>query len=149
MAYATSLALTSAGTKLFVSNAQPASYTTGGFNALTWTEVGELSNIGDLGGTTTIVSHIPINTAVQVRRAGSIDPGTLNLQGARCTDAGQAILKTAFTNRNSISFRIVYPTALGVTEHFTGIVTSNVTNVGNADQILGYTAGVSIDNEII
>jgi hypothetical protein len=71
------------------------------------------------------------------------------LQGARCTDAGQALLKTIFTNRNSASFRIVYPTALGVTEHFTGIVASVVTNVGNADQILGFSTNIELDNEIV
>lgn len=149
MPVATSLAMTSATTKLYTASAQPGSYTTGGFAALTWVEVGELSNIGDLGGTTTVVQHIPVGTATVVKRSGSVNYGTMNLQGARCTDAGQTALKAAFTSKASVSFKIVYPSALGVTEYFTGIVTSAVTAVGTADQILGFNANLDIDNEII
>jgi hypothetical protein len=138
MPVATSAAITSATTVLYVSNGQPGSYTTGGFAALSWTEVGELSDIGNLGGTTNVVKHMPIKTGAVVKRSGSTDYGTLNLKGAKASDAGQTILQTAFDARSSISFKIVYPSALGTTNYFTGIVASTITSVGNSDQILGY-----------
>lgn len=146
---ATSLAQTSATTTLYVSNGQPATYDAAGFTALSWTKVGELSNIGTLGGQTTVVTHIPVDTGVVVKRAGSQNNGSMQMQGARCTDAGQTILRTAFNSRASISYKVVYPSVIGQTDYFTGICTSNQTNVGTADQILGYNAQVEVDNSIL
>lgn len=150
MAVATSKAITSATTVMYIAIGQtPASYTQAGFEALTWTKVGEISNFGTLGGQTTIVQHIPVDTATVVKRAGSVNYGTMDLQGARCNDAGIAGLRTAFTSRASTPFKLVYPSAINETDAFTGIVASSQTTVGNADSILGFSANLELDNENI
>lgn len=150
MAVQTSKAMTSATTKLFINTSLPTTYDEAGFEALTgWIEIGEISSIGQLGGTTSIINHIPLGTATVVKRTGSVNYGTLDLQGARCDDAGIAALRAAFTARTSRAFKLVYPAALGEVDYFSAVVTSATTNVGNADQILGFGANVDIDNEIL
>lgn len=150
MAVATSKAITSATTKIYIALAQtPATYDQAGFEALTWTEIGEISNLGTLGGQTTIVQHIPVGTAAVVKRAGSVNYGTIDMTGARCNDTGIAALRTAFASRLTTPFKVVYPAALDETDYFTGIVASNQTTVATADSILGFTGTVEIDNEVI
>lgn len=150
MPVATSLAQTSATTKVYIAAGQtPATYDAAGFNALTFVEITELSNIGELGGQTTIVNHIPVGTATVVKRAGSVDYGTMEMTGARTTEAVQDSLRSVFTTRASTPFKVVYPTALGETDFFTGIVTNVRTNVGTADQILALSLSIAIDNEIL
>lgn len=149
MAVATSKAITSATTKLYIGATQPTTYDEAGFEAVTWTEIGEITSIGQLGGTNSVITHIPLGTSVVVKRTGSTNYGTLDMQGARCDDAGIAALRAAFESRASKPFKVVYPAALGEIDFFTAIVTSATTNVGNADQILGFAANVDIDNTII
>ena len=57
-----SLAVTSAGTKLYVSASLPATYNSAGFGALTWTEVGEITDFGEWGKEYTVVNHNPVGT---------------------------------------------------------------------------------------
>lgn len=149
MAVSTSKALTSAGTKIYIGSAQPATYDEAGFEAVTWLEIGEITSIGQLGGTTSVITHIPLGTKTVVKRTGSVNYGTLDMQGARCSDTGIAALRAAFTSTASKPFKIVYPVLLGEVDYFTAVVTSATTNVGNADQILGFGANVDVDNEIL
>jgi hypothetical protein len=150
MPVATSLAMTSATTKVYLAVGQtPATYDAAGFAALSWQILPDITNIGQLGGTTTVVNHIPVDTAAVVKRAGSVNYGTLQLTGARSTSSALDGVRTAFTSRLSTPCKIVYPAALGQTDYFTGIVTTNQTNVGTADQILGFNFTFDIDNSII
>jgi hypothetical protein len=149
MPVATSLAITSATTSFYIGATKPTTYDGAGFAAVTWTKVGEISNFGTLGGQTNIVTHIPVDTSAVVKRTGSVDYGTMDLQGARTTDAGLTALRSFFTSRASTAFKVVYPTALGQVDYFTGVVASNQTNVANADSILGFSVQVAIDNEIL
>ncbi len=149
MAVATSKAMTSATTKIYIGAAQPTTYDEAGFEAVTWTEIGEVTSIGQLGGTNSVITHIPLGTSVVVKRTGSTNYGTLDLQGARCDDTGIAALRAAFDSKLSKPFKVVYPPTLGEVDYFTGVVTSATTNVGNADQILGFAANVDIDNTIL
>ena len=150
MPVATSLAMTSATTKVYIAAGQtPATYDAAGFNALTWVEITELSSIGELGGQHTVVTHIPVGTAAVVKRAGSTNYGTMEMTGARTTEAVQDSVRSVFASRASTPFKVVYPTALGETDMFTGICTNVRTNVGNADQILGLSLTCEIDNEVL
>lgn len=147
---ALSTAVVSATTRLFISPNLPATTDAAGYAAVTgWIPVGEVSNIGQLGGKTTVVKHIPIDTATVVKRSGSVDYGTLNLQGARHAGADSTALQTAFDTRASYSFKIVYPTALGQTDYFTAITTSVMTNIATADSILGFATDLEIDSIIV
>ena len=147
MAAATS-AFTSAGTKLYTSATAPATYNQAGFAALTWTEVGEIVNLGDFGRTYNIVNHINLGSRKTVKLKGSYNEGNLDLQLARAPgNAGQALVITASTSDNSYSFKVVLQD--GTIMYFSGQVASYTTNVGASDQIVGAKANIEINNDII
>lgn len=146
---AQSSAITSATTKILVSTTLPATYDAAGYAALTWIPIAEVTNLGTFGGKTTVVKHVPIDTATVVKRAGSVDYGTINLQLAKHTGSDITALQTAFTNRTSTAFKVAYPTALASNDYFTGIVTSMQTNVGTADAILQSTIDIELDSPIV
>ena len=52
-----SKAQTLAGSKVYISASLPATYDSAGFTALTYTEIGEISDIGTVGKEYTLVTH--------------------------------------------------------------------------------------------
>jgi hypothetical protein len=143
-----SSAVTSATTTLSVSTTLPTTYDSTGYSALTFIKIAEVSNLGTFGGKTTVVKHIPIDTSVVVKRAGSVDYGTINVQLAKHTGTDITALQSAFTSRTSTAFKVTYPGALG-SDYFTAIVTSMQTNVGTADAILQSTIDLELDSAIV
>ena len=147
MAAATS-AFTSAGTKLYISATAPATYNQAGFAALTFTEIGEIVNMGDFGRTYNIVNHVNLGSRKTVKLKGSYNEGNLDLQLARAPgNSGQALIVTASTSDNSYSFKVVLQD--GTIMYFSGQVASYSTNVGSSDQIVGAKANIEINNDII
>ncbi len=144
------LITSSATTKVYVAVGQtPATYDAAGFAALTYSILPDITNIGQLGGTTQVINHIPVDDAIVYKVSGSQDSGTLDLQGARTTAPALDDLRLAYKTRAQTPFKIVYPAALGETDYFMAIVTSVQTNVGTADQILGFNTTVNISGDII
>ena len=78
-----SKAFTSAGTKLFVSASAPATYNLSGFAALTWTEIGEVSDMGEFGRQYNLVTFNTLGDRRTVKRKGSYNDGTIACQMAR------------------------------------------------------------------
>jgi len=137
---------TSAGTKLFVSEEAPATYDKVGFTALTWVEVGEITDLGSFGKKYNLVSFNPLGDRKTIKRRGSYNNGTLSLKmGSSVTDAGQVILEAA--SDDSLAFKVV--TQSGSTYYFTGQVMGFTLEIGSVDQIMGATADVEIDNDIV
>lgn len=144
-----SLAITSATTKLYVSAALPATYDATGFAALTWIEVGEISSLGQYGGQTTVVTHIPISSAIVAKRGGSQNFGQMSMTLARHKGNDSDELQDAFDDRAPRAFKVALPAALGDIDYFTAICTSVQTNVGNADQILESMVTLELDDRVI
>jgi hypothetical protein len=143
-----SLAITSATTTISVSTSLPATYDSAGYTALTWIPIAEVSNLGTFGGKTTVVKHIPLGTATVVKRSGSVDYGTINMQLAKHSGTDVTALQSAFNSRASTAFKVTYPGSMG-SDCFTGIVTSMQVNVGTADAILQSTVDVELDSPIV
>lgn len=143
-----SLAVTSATTSISVSATLPTTYDSTGFTALTWIPIAEVSNLGAFGGKTTVVKHIPVDTAVVAKRAGSVDYGTISMTLAKHTGTDITALQTAFSSRASVAFKVTYPGSMGK-DYFSGIITSLQTNVGSADKILESTIDIELDNAIV
>lgn len=144
----TSKAFTSAGTKLFISSAAPASYNQTGFTALTWTEVGEISDMGEFGRQYNLVTFNSLGDRRTVKRKGSYNDGTIACQMARVpSNAGQAILTAAVDSDASYSIKIRLQD--GTVFYTTAQVMSYTTNVGSVDTITGATVNIEIDNDII
>ena len=143
-----SLAISSATTSISVSATLPTTYTATDFATLTWVPIAEVSNLGVFGGKSTIMKHIPIDTATVVKRAGSVDYGTISMTLAKHAGADYTALQTAFNSRASVAFKVTYPGSMGK-DYFTAIVTSLQVNVGTADKILENTVDLELDNAII
>jgi hypothetical protein len=144
-----SLSITSAGTKVYMSATLPTTYDETGFGALTWVALGDVSSLGAFGGKANVVKFTPIDTNIVAKRVGSVDMGTVSLQIARHIGADATAITAAFADHQPRAFKVVYPTALGETDAFTGVITSMQTNVGNSDNILQWNVDVEIDNTII
>jgi hypothetical protein len=139
---------TSAGSKLYVSATAPATYNQAGFAALTFTEVGEVTNFGEFGRVYASVTHNPVATRKTVKRKGSYNDGTLALTLARVTaDAGQTILRAALATDSSYSYKVEMQD--GVFFYFSAQMMSYTANIGGADQIVGASVSLEIDNDII
>ena len=143
-----SKAFTSAGTKLFISSAAPATYNQTGFAALVWTEIGEVSEMGEFGRQYNLVTFNTLGDRRTVKRKGSYNDGTIACQMARVPDdAGQTILTAAVNSDASQSIKIVLQD--GTIFYTSAQVMSYTTNIGSVDQITSATVNLEIDNDII
>lgn len=141
-------AFTSAGTTLSISTALPATYDKAGFAALTFTEIGEVSDLGEFGRSYNLVTFNSLSNRRTVKRKGSYNDGTINAQMARVpSDAGQAILTAGVNSDNSYSIKVVLQD--GTVFYTTAQIMSYTTNVGNSEQITAASVGLEIDNDII
>lgn len=139
---------TSAGTKIHVTATAPATYDAAGFGAGVYTEIGEVTDLGEFGRQYNLVTHNPLGNRRTVKRKGSYNDGTVSMQLGRDTsDAGQTILATAVDDDDSHYFKVVLQD--GTIFYFSAQVMSYTTNVGSVDQITGSTVSLEIDNDII
>lgn len=138
---------TTAGSSLAVSPGVPATNDQAGFEALTWTPVGEITNFGEIGGREyTAVTHTPINKRKTVTRKGTYDYPEFTLEvGRDSTDAGQDMLKLGRDSDASYSFRLTRQD--GSIIYLTAQVMSFVNVVGEANTIAGYNVGVKQDDD--
>lgn len=134
---------TTAGTTLKVTASQPATYDATGYNALSMTLVGEITNFGEFGRMYNVVKHNPVATRSTVKKKGSYDEGTLALQlGLDTDDAGQIILKAANLSDNDYSFLIT--TQNGDKYYFQAKVMSFKVGVGGVDTVTSATMTLEI-----
>ena len=139
---------TSAGTIFALSADLPTTEDEAGYGALTFVDVGEVTNIPEYGGAYQLVTHEPLATRSVVKRKGSLNNGSITLQiGKDIEDAGQALLKAAYGEDETYSFEVTLQD--GTTQYFQGQVFSYTTNVGNSNQITGIGCQIEIDTEII
>lgn len=145
---------TSAGTKLYVSATAPATYNKAGFEALSWTEVGEITDLGDFGKQYNTVTFAPINSRKTFKRKGSYNEGAISIQAARVGgDAGQTILLAGLDSDDSYSFKIAHnniATTSGTVQYFGGQIMSYTTSgISGPDSIVMANINVEIDGSIV
>ena len=139
---------TSAGTTLGIATGSPATFDSTGYNALTYTVVGEITDLGEFGKEFNLVTHIPLGNRQVKKFKGSFNNGSLQLQLGRDTaNVGQIALRTALASDASFSFRVTLQDATKL--YFTGKVMSYKTSVGSVDQITGAMTAIEIDSEIV
>lgn len=135
-------AYTSAGSTLAIAAAQPATYNAAGYEALTPTVIGEITDLGEFGRVYNIVTHNPLDTRGTVKRKGSFNEGTIELKLALDgEDAGQDLLEAASISDDDYSFEMTLQN--GEKFYFQGQVSSFKVGVGTVDQITG--ASVTIE----
>jgi hypothetical protein len=91
---------------LSVSAATPATFDASGYAALTWTEVGEASEVPEFGAAYSAVTFTPLKTGIVNKFHGELNYGSITIPlGYDSSDAGQAILLAALASKDEISFR--------------------------------------------
>ncbi len=125
---------TSAGSTFKVSATKPASFDATGYAALTFTEVGEVTDYGEFGRTYALVTHNPVANRSTVKKKGSYNEGQITLQMALDTDdAGQVLMKTASASDADYYFQLT--TQSGDKYYFPAQVMSFRVSVGTVDKI--------------
>ena len=140
---------TAAGSTLAISVAVPASDDAAGYQALAFTEIGQIEKIGSLGATFNKVEFQPLKGPKQ-KHKGSVDYGSLQPTLAHDDeDAGQTLLRTAADDATSklYAFEVTYPT--GAKRYFQGRVFGYPETVDGADTILMVSPTVEINTKIV
>ena len=142
------LAFTSAGSKIYISAGVPATIDAAGFGALTYTQIGDVSDLGAIGPAYANVEHIPVDTGTKNKFKTILDNGSMALKGARVTtDAGQSLLITAASSYAAYSFKIVLQN--GAIIYAQALVDSYKTNIGTAGVITTFDSNLLITGTIV
>jgi hypothetical protein len=128
---------TVAGSTLSVSASLPATNDVAGYAALTWTTIGEMTDIGAVKGRAYNTStHSPIGTPMQVSKKASYTlPNGEFTVGWDDADAGQAIIE-AGANSGTDTYAFKLTKQDGVTRYFTAQVMQFVENLGTVDNVV-------------
>lgn len=142
----------SVGTKISVAIAAPATFDEAGFDALTYSLVGEASEVPAFGAEAALATHVPLALGYTVKRRGSVNYGSVTIPMAlSALDAGQAIMKTAglaAPGANSLlSVEVELPN--GDKLWFQAETMSFKTNVGNADAIAMAEVTLEISSAVV
>lgn len=125
------------------------------FEALTWVEIGEVEDGGELGDESNDVTFQSLSDSRVRHLKGARDAGTLALVvGDDPLDTGQAALKAAEKTKFLYNFKIEYEDAPDATysnsvDYFRGLVMSFRKNVGEGDNVMRRTANIGINTVIL
>lgn len=140
-------AVSGSGSKVYISATLPATYDKTGYDALTWTEITDITSVGEYGREYEMIDHAPIDKRQVVQIKGNYREGTIDLAFASIpADAGQVIVETASTSDDNYAFKIVRTD--GRVDAFSGKVTTFRPNV-QGGAILSVASGVAIQTQVI
>lgn len=136
-------ARSSAGTALGISASAPTTFDETGYEALTFTNVAEITDLGEFGREYALVTHNPIGSRGTVKKKGSFNEGTMALQLALDTDdAGQILMKSASLSDADHSF--VITTQNGDKYYFQAQVMNFKVNLGQVDSITAASVNLEL-----
>lgn len=139
--------ITAAGTALAISAAAPATEDKAGYEALAYTEIGQIEKIGAIGATYAKVEFQPLKGPKQ-KHKGSVDYGSLQPSLAHDdADAGQTLLRASAESNNLYSFMATYPD--GAKRYFRGRTFGYPENTDGADSIIMANPTVEINSKIV
>lgn len=142
------LAKGSAGTILSISASLPASEVLASYSALTYTPIGEVTDIGEYGKKFNKTEHNPIGDRGTYKIKTSYDNGALSLQMAKAiSDAGQILLLAARDSDADYTMKVTYPNS-GGNDYFRVKVFGYVTNIGSVTTILGAKVEVELVGDV-
>jgi len=129
---------TTAGSTIALTASQPATYDKAGYNALTFTNIGEVSDLGQVGNKYNVVKYNTIADRATSKRKGSYDAGTMTLKvGYDSSEAGQTLAAAAAASDDNYSFQLTLQN--GEIFCFQAQVTSFEYDLGNVDKITEVT----------
>ena len=143
-----SQARTSAGSRIYLSLGLPATYNTAGFSAVTYTEIGEISDGGAIGRAYNLVTFMPLGDRKVVKRKGSYNNGKQTIKLAHAPlDGGQVLLQAGLLTDASCSVKVVLQS--GTTYYYTVQIMNAMLEIGGVDTITSATAEFELDSDIV
>lgn len=134
---------TVAGTTIGISASQPATFNQAGYEALTYANIGEITDGGEHGKTFAEVTHMPIDTRGTQKFKGSYNLGNKTLQLAiDDADPGQIVAKAALESDNDYSFKVEYQD--GACDYFQAKVMSFAKAATSVDSIRSATVTLAL-----
>lgn len=141
-------AFTSAGSKIYISAGVPATIDAAGFGALSFTQIGDVTDLGAVGPKVANVTHVPVAESVTYKFKTIVDNGSMALKGARVTtDAGQTLLIAAVASYAAYSFKVVLQNNAII--YFQGLADSYNTTIGTAGVITSFDTNVLVSGNIV
>ena len=142
MAIQTSVS-TAAGTTIGIVLAPPATFDGAGYAALTFVNIGEVTDIPDFGREFEVITHKPIGSRGTVKKKGGFNEGSLDLKlGLNTDDAGTVLLKAAALSDADYSFEVAHPT--GDVYYFRAMATSFKISTGSSGSIITATCKLEL-----
>lgn len=136
---------TTAGTTLKISASIPATFDAAGYAAIagTMAKIGEITNLGEFNREFALVTHNPIDNRGTVKKKGSFNEGSMQLQmGFDESDAGQILLQAAALSDNNYSFLVTLQS--GKKFYFQAQVMNFKIGAGSVDQITSATSNLEL-----
>jgi len=128
----------SAGSTLGISAGTPATFNEAGYEALTFTIIGEITDMGEFGREFNLVTHNPVGSRGTVKLKGSFNEGQMTLQlGLDTDDAGQILAKAASLSDADYSFDV--ETQNGDHYYFQAKAMSFKVSIGSVDSVTAAT----------
>ena len=132
-----------AGASIGISAAAPATYNVAGYEALTYLNIGEVTDLGEFGREYNLITHNPIDTRATKKLKGSYNEGQISLTVALDTaDAGQNLAKTA--SASDADYSLVVTMQNGAKYYFPAKVMSFKIGVGSVDNVVSATISLEI-----
>lgn len=142
---------TSLGITIGVTTSAPATEDEAGYEALTYTNIGEVVNIGEIGPSAAVVNHDAIDKGYTQKFKGQINYGSMPLQlGRDIDDAGQIILKAGADGAAKYTvhtWKVTHP--VGLVQYFRGMVFGYTTNIGGSNTVVGANATVELNSPVL
>lgn len=143
--------ITSTGITLSVAAEVPATFDDQGYDALSWEEVGEVTDLGEYGPNVEVVTHNPLNTGVTQKLPGFINYGSQTIAlGWDVSDAGQSILSDAANDPATAgehSVKVEYSD--GSIDYYSGRVFSYTKAPGSANSVVGSNVTFEINTQVV
>lgn len=137
---------TSAGTVFGVSASAPATFTEAGYAALTFVNVGEITDLGEFGREFALVTHQPVGSRGTQKFKGSFNDGSMTLTlGLDSVDAGQILMKAA--SMSDADYSVSVTTQNGDVYYFQVKVMSWKVGIGSVDSITTATATLELSSD--
>lgn len=139
---------TTSGTQIFISNTLPAAQDAAGYEALTWIEVGEVTDIAEFGRTYEEIITNYLNQRRVAKHKGNYDEGSPAITVTRNTgDDGQQACQVALASDDNSAFKILHQNA--DVDFFEAKVLSYTQEIGAANKTYNASVQLSIDSDIV
>lgn len=142
--------ITAAGSKLYLSDGAATASTSTEFAALTWLEVGEITNMGEFGKVYQDIATNTINQRQTKHAKGAFDEGVLNLTVyADPSDAGQAEALVALDSDSEWGVKITLNdgTTTPTTIYYRGLVASFRRSISDVNSMVTATIEIRFNTE--